>query len=221
MHLQTLTELKKEVRLLLDYAVPDEQRSAALELLAAHADDVIGLNLLQAFYGALPEGQDDAVVKIRLLFRRQGTFLLCASSLLGNYLYMVTSEQGVLVGILEEGVDDPELLAFLGLADRAAFIRKYGEAAALPQYVPVHLDQELCPVCMVASGETHVFGCPVEVCPWCGGQLTRCNCRFEQIDRKVLERESQVDALLARINEKGRIPFDPKEQRPAYLTAAD
>jgi len=75
----------------------------------------------------------------------------------------------------------------------------------------------LCPVCAVGVGEYHTLGCPVEVCPWCEGQLTYCNCRFEQLDLEQLDDEADIERLLEKLEATGRIAFD-SAQRPAYPT---
>lgn len=218
---KTLEDRLDEIRLLMDYAVPEAHMPEALDLLTEHEADIIGLNLFSAFYGALPEGEDDAIKRIYELFRRQGTFLLLVNSLLGEYLYLVTSEHAAYVGRLAQGVEDPDLLEFLELADGPAFLDKYGEPDDFPVYSPAYLNRELCPFCLVGDGELHIFGCPVEVCPWCGGQLTRCNCRFSQLEQDVLAREREIDALQAKVEAAGRVPFNAREQRPAYPSDTD
>jgi hypothetical protein len=34
-----------------------------------------------------------------------------------------------------------------------------------------------CPGCGVSHGSLHVYGCPVESCPKCGGRLIECTCK--------------------------------------------
>jgi uncharacterized protein with PIN domain len=34
--------------------------------------------------------------------------------------------------------------------------------------------------CEVRSGQLHLFGCELERCPRCGGQIISCSCEFEQ-----------------------------------------
>ncbi|MEN8257792.1 MAG: hypothetical protein ABFS09_08020, partial [Thermodesulfobacteriota bacterium] len=71
------------------------------------------------------------------------------------------------------------------------------------------------------EGELHEFGCPVEVCPWCDGQLTSCDCRFKQLGVSEISAERQLDQFQQLAKKKGRIPFDAASQRPAYPTAGD
>lgn len=217
MFISTLADQKNAVRTLMDYAVPEGLRAEALALLDKHGADIIALNIFHSFYSFLPEGEDDAIKTLRLLFRRQGAFLLCANTGLSDYLYFATSENAMFLGPLAEGVADPEVLEFLQVDDQETFIKRYGNAAEFPEYSPAYLDKELCPICLVANGELHVFGCPVEVCPWCNGQLSRCDCRFSRLGRSRLESEKLIDDLLALATEKGRVPFDAAKHRPAYL----
>ena len=217
MFVSTLEDQKNEVRTLMDYAVPEELQAEALELLDKHGADVIALNIFHAFYSFLPEGDDDAIRTLRLLFCKQGAFLLCAGTGLSDYLYLATSENAVFLGPLAEGVVDPEVLEFIGVADQETFIRKYGDPADFSEYSPAYLNNDLCPVCLIANGELHVFGCSVEVCPWCSGQLTYCDCRFSRLELDKLDSEKLIDDLLEQVSEKGRIPFDATKHRPAYL----
>jgi hypothetical protein len=73
---------------------------------------------------------------------------------------------------------------------------------------------------MAAVGEYHLLGCPVEICPWCDGQLSRCGCRFEQLGVDVLEDEEDLEELERILEEKGRIPYS-EEQYPSYPSAMD
>ncbi len=216
MKTRSLSQLKEEITLLMRYAVPTEHLETATILMEKHETDAVALSVFHHFYSFLPEGEDDWIKIIRLLDRRQGTFLLCVGTAITDYLYLATTERAEFLGPLGEGPWDEEVLSFFGYADRQAFLQKYKDISSFPVYVPAHLDAKLCPGCLVSDGEIHTFGCPVEVCPWCQGQLTGCQCRFTQTGREELDRESQIDAFLEILNEKGRIPFTAEQQRPTY-----
>ncbi|MCF6289785.1 MAG: hypothetical protein L3J03_02090 [Desulfobacterales bacterium] len=213
--MKTLAEQTAEIRLLMEYGVPGQHRDAAIELLTRHGEDSIALNLFQEFYSFLPEAREDAITVLRLLARRQGIFLICATTLVADYLYTVGGQGATFLGPLAEGIWEKEVLDFFGFKDREESVAAHRELDRFPVYVPVHLNDQLCHFCAVSSGEEHVFGCPAEICPWCGGQLIGCNCRFEQLERDRLEREKQINTLHAMVNEKGRVPFEPG-QGPAY-----
>ena len=212
----TLSEQKEKIIMLMEYAVPEDDRAAAVDLVEKHGADIIALNLFYTFYSHLPEGREDRVRILRLLARREGVFLLGATTLIEDYLYVVSTEMAVFLGRASDGIMDKELLGFLGLKDRNESIERFKDFDGCKVYKPGYLDGELCPVCFVADSEYHVFGCPVEVCPWCGGQLSRCDCRFEQLGTNSLDSESELDEFYGKVNEKGRVLYDAAAHRPAY-----
>ena len=58
----------------------------------------------------------------------------------------------------------------------------------------------LCHDCVAREGELHVFGCDMERCPFCGGQLIGCGCFSELVNE---DEEKFVKLVKA----KGRIPW--------------
>lgn len=212
----SLDSLLQEIGLLMRYGVPESELRTAASLVAKYDTDRVALNVFHTFYSYLPEGLEDSIRILRLLVHRQGAFLICATSGQGDYLYLATVEGAEFLGPLAEGIWEEEVLAFFGFAGREEFVRAHADLSAFPVHVPVHLRGNLCPVCLVADGEPHILGCPVEICPWCGGQLTTCGCRFEMLGKKAIAGEAELAALLGHLEQKGRIPFNVEEQRPAY-----
>ena len=214
--LKTLADRKKDIQFLMKYAVPETQVKTAEALLDKYDADIIALNLLYSFYINLPEGKDDSINGLRLLSRRQGVFLLCA--LTGNgmsYLYLVNREAAHIIGTLAEGIIDRELLDFFGYTDNKQILAFSRKPETLPEYEPYKADSDICPSCHAAEGEFHTLGCPVEICPWCNGQLTYCNCRFTKLDIDTLDKVLQIEKLLELLERAGRIPFK-KEHSPGY-----
>lgn len=218
---KSLKDRLADIELLIRYAAPENSRQRARTLVHHYKDDQIALSLLHHFYSYLPEAEDDAVQRISEINRRQGLFLLVAVSLLGKYLYLVNTEEAVYLGVLEENALPDELLEFFGWRDQEAFAKATHDVAGLADYRPTTLDGNHCPACSVAAGEEHIMGCPVEICPWCGGQLVHCNCRFTRLQKKSLEGDSDLDELYRLLSEKGRIPFEPASQAPAYFSLAE
>ena len=209
----------EEIKLLMEYAVPADERQQALALLEEYSGDRIALNLLHAFYSFLPEGLDDAVNGLQVVAVKQGIFLLCATTGIDNYLYVVNQERAEFLGNTANGIWDGEVLEFFGYASRDDTIRILEDISRFPSYSPANADTSLCPVCSAADGEFHTLGCPVEICPWCGGQLTNCTCRFTITGKRRLTGEDDLEAFHEQLTSKGRIPFDAKSQRPAYPSA--
>ncbi|KPJ97929.1 MAG: hypothetical protein AMJ60_09955 [Desulfobacterales bacterium SG8_35] len=215
---KTLAERKKDIQFLMKYAVPEDQVEAAYALLEKYDADIIALNLLHSFYIHLPEGTDDSVNGLRLLTRRQGVFLICVSTGRGfHYLYVVNNEAAHIIGTLAEGIIDRELLDFFGYADNKEVLALTKEPEKLQVYEPYAADSNLCPSCHAAVGEFHTLGCPVEICPWCRGQLTYCNCRFTRLDIESMDKVAQIEKLRELLEEVGRIVFK-KEHSPGYPT---
>lgn len=218
---ETLADLRKELDLLMEYGAPAAERATLDALVDRYAADIIALKVFRSFYSYLPEAQDDGIVELRRIANHQGVFLLCAKSRLDEYLYLADREQAEFLGTLREGIRDAEILAFFGWPDREAFLKTVANPTGLPTHRPVNEAPDLCPVCGTADGELHTFGCPVEVCPWCEGQLTRCPCRYDKTGRKEFNQDSHVDEFLELAEKKGRVPFVALEQRPAFKTERD
>ncbi|MBU1709616.1 MAG: hypothetical protein KKE17_06385 [Proteobacteria bacterium] len=214
---KSLTEQLKHIKLLMKYAVPEEYSEEAMEFVQRFETDIIALNIFHAFYSYLPDAKDDAIRRFRIMARKQGTFLICAETIHAQYFYVTTSEQAEYLGSLSEGIWDQEVLDFFGYESRQTFLDKHHDTGKFPEYTPAYMNQALCPVCHTAEGELHFFGCPVEVCPWCGSQLTICNCRFETLGTNLLTGDQQLERLLEKLKEKGRVVFDPKNQNPTYI----
>jgi hypothetical protein len=215
---KTLADRKQEIQFLMKYAVPAAQAKNAETLLDKYDTDIIALNLLYSFYISLPEGKDDSVTGLRLLTRRQGVFLFCVST--GNamhYLYLVNKEAAHIIGTLAEGIIDQELLDFFGYGENREVLAFTKNPGMLQEYEPHTTDPNLCPSCHAAVGEFHTLGCPVEICPWCNGQLTYCNCRFTKLNIDAMDKVAQIEKLLELLEEAGRIAFK-KEHSPGYPT---
>ena len=213
--LTDLEKKRKAITTAMEYAVPEEGREAAEDLLEIYREDRIGLTLLQEFYNFLPGAQEEWIRELRVVNRLQGIFLLAARTESHHFLYLVSSEGIEFQGKLEDGFLVQELIDFYGYENMAAFIESCTPFEALPIYEPLQVDGEICPACHAVVGEVHELGCPLEICPWCGGQLIHCDCRFEQMGLDGLTSEAELDQFEALLEERGRIPFSP-EQRPSF-----
>ena len=215
---EDLASTRAYIREAMDYAVDDEDRAEAEDLLDIYREDRIGLMLLQEFYSYLPEAREDWVKELRVVNRHRGIFLLAAFTSRNRYLYLVSSEGLEFQGSMSDGYLAEELLDFFGYESGEAFAAVCAAPESLAVYEPVQMDEEICPVCYAMTGELHELGCPVELCPWCGGQLVHCSCRYDQLGVDVIGSEEELLQFEAILEEHGRIPYAP-EQRPSF--AAD
>lgn len=211
----TLTEQKNAILLLMDFAVNGEDQAPARELIEKYAADTIALHLFHEFYSYLPEAENDAVRILRRLDKKGGNFLIAATTIRDTYLYLANSEGAEFLGNHQDGIWDEEILEYFGY-DREEALSKFLDLNAFPAYIPVNLDKGLCLVCAVDHGELHRLGCPLEVCPWCEGQLTKCNCRFSEVGVDQFTSDTQLDKFIEALDAKGRIPFDTTDQSVGF-----
>ncbi|WP_417913918.1 hypothetical protein [Candidatus Electronema sp. JM] len=209
-----LEKKRRHIRTLMRYAVPDEAMDAALDLLLIFRDDRTALAVLEEFYSFLPEAKNDWIKELRLVARQRGVFLIAAVASEDAYLYLVSSEGIEFNGSLREGWLDRSLLDFFEFASAEVFQNAAKDVEQLPEYQPLQLDADLCPACQAATGEPHELGCPVEICPWCGGQLIHCDCRFEQLGVDEMN-ERDLLRFEVLLEEQGRVAYSP-EQRPSF-----
>lgn len=210
----TQQRMLEEIELFIDYGVVQPERASAKKLVHRYRDNRQALEVLLEFYKVLPEAREEAVVRISYLDALQGVTLLAVSTANHTYGAVVSEGEAQLLGEYGREEVPEEVLAYFGHASSEAFVECYGTVDALPEYGEKG-GVSGCPVCQVAEGEYHLLGCPVEICPWCDGQLNRCNCRFEKLETERLESEEQIEELLALLEEKGRIRYTA-EQKPGY-----
>lgn len=208
-------QLIKEIELFIQYGVPDNEIKEAVALVHRYRNNAIVIRLLREHYSSLPEAREEAVRRIARLIDRQGIHLFVVSTTDFSYLYAVSAEQILLLGDYQKELD-PEVLTFFGFQSQEEFLKVCPVAESLDEYpAEKGIEKELCPACGVADGKFHLLGCTVEICPWCEGQLSYCNCRFEQLDTDEIEDEEQVEKFKGMLEAKGRIPYQ-KNQAPAY-----
>ncbi len=210
-----LREQRHRIRSLMQYGAPENELEAAQDLLVIFRDDRIALMVLEEFYSYLPDAAEDWIKEVRLVARQHGVFLLAAVTSQDSYLYLVSSEGIEFHGSLLDGYLDNQLLGFFGFADSDSFKEAGQDPENFPLYQSLQGDIDVCPACHAGTGEVHELGCPVEVCPWCGGQLIGCSCRFEQLEQDQMVGEQDLLRFSELLNEKGRIAYSP-EQRPSF-----
>lgn len=211
--LDELEARRKSILEAMNYAVPETHRMDAEDLLDLYREDSIALILLQEFYNFLPEAEEDWVRELRVVNQQRGIFLLEAQTAKNSYLYLVSHDGIEFQGSVAEGFCSDEVLDFFGYEDAAALIAHC--ACDLPIYEALRFNADICPACHAVSGEYHELGCPVEICPWCGGQLVHCDCRYEQLGLDAMVSEADLLRFEEMLEERGRLAYSP-EQRPSF-----
>lgn len=205
----------KEIELFIEYAVQEDEIKQAVDLVSKYRDNALILPLFREYYSELPEAREEPVTRIARLITRQGVGLFVVSTTSFSYLYLLSADHVLLLGEYIKEVDD-DVLSFFGFQNQEAFLKICLPAADLEEYSNFKGSENIfCPACGVGEDEYHLLGCTVEVCPWCDGQLSKCNCRFEQLDSEEIEDDEQVELFLDMLSAKGRIVYK-RNQAPAY-----
>jgi hypothetical protein len=208
-------QLLDEIYIYINFAVPEDERDQAKSFARRFQDNLLLVRLLHEHYVALPDALEEAVVRISRLIQRQGVGLFVLTTKSMSFLYAASDER---VFCLGEYSTEPnqELIECLGIESVKELKKILLPVDKLPECTgDSSKDKALCPACGVEEGELHLLGCSVEVCPWCNGQLCRCNCRFEQLETESIDSEEQLDEFYELLNEKGRVPF-AGDQSPSY-----
>lgn len=204
----------EEIKLFIEYGVSEAEQTIAKGFVDKYRNTPLVLTALLHFYKVLPEAREEAVVRIAQLEAVQGVILLAISTSNHNYIAAVSEGEAHLLGEYEKEKLPKEILSFFGYGDTESFQKRIGPLNDLPELDTGSVDQD-CPVCHVGTGEYHLLGCPVEICPWCDGQLNKCNCRFEKLEVETLDTDEQIELFTDLLETQGRIPYDAK-QKPSY-----
>ena len=213
-------KLIEEISLLIKYAVPENEQQHAVSLAEKYGQDRAVLTLLREYYSTIPEAREEGVERVINLVTLQGVSLFVAVTESEAYLYVVSSDKVVFLGVYGSEVDE-QVLSHFGYESQDTFLKKCLPVNELEDY-DGHLTKNInaCAACSVKEGEFHLLGCVVEICPWCDGQLSNCNCRFEQLGVDEIESEEQLDDFYDLLREKGRVTFK-KDQIPLYPGAGN
>jgi hypothetical protein len=207
-------ELISEIELFIEYSVEESGRNVAKELVQKYRNTPIALAVLLEFYKTLPETREEAVVKLLRINSLQGVTLLAVSTANHTYTAAVSEGEAHILGEFAIDTLPQEIMTYFGYTDNDDFLKSCGEIEKLEEF-GVKKEKIFCPACQVAVGELHILGCPVEICPWCDGQLSKCNCRFEKLEVDSLETDEQLEAFQEMLETKGRITYEA-DQKPAY-----
>ena len=209
-------QLIEEIKLFVQYSVPEKDLQSAVALIERYKHNAFIVRLFREYYSNLPETREEAVVRIARLIDQKGVHLFVVTTASFSYLYAVSAEHVLLLGEYRQDDVDTEVLAFFGLESQEEFLELCLPVVDLEEYAETGTSEKtICPVCGVPEGDNHLLGCTVEICPWCEGQLSYCNCRFEQLDTDTIEDEEQLETFLDMLTDKGRIPYR-KSQAPAF-----
>lgn len=208
-----------EIDLYVQYAVTKEELPKARELVATYSDNDRVLRLLREYYMVLPEAREEPVCKVSCLMEKEAVCLFVLVCSEHAYLYVVSADELLLLAEYP-GEVPAEVLSFFEFKSQKEFEKQCPAQEELEPYAASSDEAACCPACGVADGQEHLLGCVVEICPWCGGTLSKCNCRFEQLKVDEIESEEQLDEFADLLIAKGRIPYS-KEQKIAYPGTSD
>ena len=211
-----------ELDVLVKYVVNEHEYNEALSVVQKFRNNEIATRVLRKYYTDLPEAIEEMACDLRVMAEKQGIVLFCLKTAQHKYFYLGSREEILFIGDYQKGLKDEDTLLYFGYKNEKDFRAKMDRSFTCEKKVPDAggNGRATCVVCGVAEGELHIFGCPVEQCPWCDGQLNRCNCRFDQLGIDELEDEEQLERFEMLLEQKGRIVFQ-STQSLAYPTAGD
>ena len=210
-----------DIELLVKYAVGDDEYDEALAVVNRFRDSPVASRVLQHYYFELPDAREEMACDLRVVAEKQGVFLFGLKTTERRLLYLGSMEQVLLIGEWEQGLQDQEMLDYFGFKGEKDFQENLPlQFEKLETEDQLSRKSESCVVCGAAEGEMHVYGCPVEQCPWCDGQLNRCNCRFDQLGVDEIEDDEQLERFEELLRQKGRIVYRA-DQGLAYPTAGN
>ncbi len=210
-----IDRLLSEIKTFIAFAVEKSKCDAAYKLVEQYKDDPLALRLFHEHYAALPDAIEEAVVKVYQLNLQRGVHCLLLQSETAYFIYLVSIDDVVYAG---NNVDDlsADLVAFIGHGDKKKLTEAFSDFSDFSEYTASQSANSVkCPACGVIEGEPHILGCMAEVCPWCDGQLSKCNCRFEKMDVEEFTSEKQLEAFEELLEDEGRVPF-AKDQQVSY-----
>ena len=209
------TTMMEEIELYVTYAVEERDLEMARGVVASYKNNSRLLRLLREYYTVLPEAREEPVHKLTCLKDQEGVGLFVVVCTSHSYLYVVSVEEVLLLCEYKKEVP-AEVLSFFGYSSQAEFLKDCPPVEELVAYPSDDAAAAcVCPACGVTEGEEHLLGCVGEICPWCEGNLSKCNCRFEQLKVEEIEDEEQLETFSELLSAKGRIPY-VKEQKVAY-----
>ena len=208
-----------DTELLIQYVVREEEYAEALAVIARYSHHPAAVNVFRNYYSELPEGREEMACDLRVVAEKQGAFIFALKTAAHHYLYFGSDKEVQYIGDYQQGINDEDILLYFGFEDSASFSKKT-EGSFDQLELLTQTSAASCVICGVARGEVHILGCPVEQCPWCDGQLNRCNCRFDQLGVEEMADEELLERFEEILNLKGRIVFKP-EQSPSYPTAGN
>lgn len=209
-----------DIKVLIQYAVKQEEYAEALAVVTRFSEHAAAEKIFRKYYLELPEGCEEMACDLKVIAENHGTLLCALQTKNHAYLYVGSRDQVQYIGNFDDGLDDEDILLHFGFANAKTFAKKTGSSCGDLPSLSRQKVRPNCVICGAAVGELHVFGCLVEQCPWCDGQLNRCNCRFDQLGVEEIEDEEQLDRFEEILAAKGRIVFKP-EQSPSYPIAGD
>lgn len=215
---QSDRKIVAEIGIFIQYSVMESEQQVAESTLASYREDSNALRVMRDFYARLPECRQEAVRKVSNIVERRDASLVSVDTRNFEYLYFCSDTEVLYIGEKKEGIGDSAVLRFFGQsADKEFYVKADDDESGSDRKAGTKI---FCPSCGVAEEAYHLLGCAVEICPWCDGQLTYCNCRFEKLGVEDIDDERMLDRLEILLYEAGRIPFFV-DQAPSYPSGGE